>query len=261
MRLPHRDRIPCPSRVHQFLPSWSCGMPTRTLIVDDSPVIRESLRRLFESEGLPVCGVAEDGAQAIEKATQARPDLIVLDFSMPVMNGIQAAKMLKKLMPQVSLLLFTAHANSALEEEAFAAGISAVISKQQDSYALIAKAHALLGSRIRLKRVFQIAYSQPLLITRAELLKKRGYEVASALGNESAKMHLKDGEPYDLFIVGHAAPQEERAEMARWLKQNYPKAKVLALHPPYDSHLDVADFNIRENGPDAFLSAVAAAIP
>src|ERR1700731_2017194 len=121
-------------------------MPTRTLIVDDSPVIRESLRRLFESEGLPVCAVAEDGAQAIEKARQTRPDLIVLDFSMPVMNGIHAAKILKELMPQVSLLLFTAHANSALEEEALAAGISAVISKQQDSSVLIAKARALLVS-------------------------------------------------------------------------------------------------------------------
>jgi len=236
-------------------------MPMRVLIVDDSVVIRESLRRLFSSEGFTVCDVAEDGAQAIEKATQTEPDLIVLDFSMPVMNGIQAAKTLKRLMPRVLLILFTAHATSALEEEALAAGISAVVSKQKDPFDLVTKAKALLGAKIRSKRVFQIAYAVPLMVTRAELLKRRGYEVASALGNESAKMDLKDGEPYDLFIVGHAAPQEERAEMVRWLKEKYPAAKVLALRPPYDPQLDVADFNVLENGPDDFLSAVATALP
>jgi CheY-like chemotaxis protein len=236
-------------------------MPMRVLIVDDSAVIRESLRRLFNSEGFTVCDVAEDGAQAIEKAGQTHPDLIVLDYSMPVMNGIQAAEKLKRLMPRVLLILFTAHATSALEEEARAAGISAVVSKQKDPFVLITTADALLGARIRLKRVFQIAYTQPLLVTRAELLKRRGYEVASALGNDAAKRNLENGESYDLFIVGHAAPQEERAEMVRWLKERYPSAKVLALRPAYDPQLDVADFNVLENGPDDFLRAVATAIP
>lgn len=115
----------------------------RVLIVDDSRVVRKAVCSLFAS-GFSL-GEAEDGRQAIDKAKQMRPDLIVLDFSMPVMNGIQAAKALKQTMPHVPIILFTGHASSALEQEAFAAGIASVVSKDQDISDLVTQAHALLG--------------------------------------------------------------------------------------------------------------------
>ena len=74
-------------------------MPKCVLLVDDSPVIRSALRTMVESAGIAVCGEAGDGAQAIEKAKQLKPDLIVLDFSTPVMNGLQAAPILKGMLP------------------------------------------------------------------------------------------------------------------------------------------------------------------
>src|SRR5436190_20248692 len=60
-----------------------CAVPKCVLLVDDSPVIRSALRTMAESAGIAVCGEAGDGAQAIEKAEQLKPDLIVLDLSMP----------------------------------------------------------------------------------------------------------------------------------------------------------------------------------
>jgi CheY-like chemotaxis protein len=232
-------------------------MPRRVLIVDDSRVVRKAVSRLFANAGFTICGEAEDGKQAVEQAKKMRPDLIVLDFSMPIMNGIQAAKTLKRLMPDVPMILYTAHAGAALEEEAYAAGVASVVSKDQDTSDLITKAHVLLADRRKLRRIFQIAYTQPLLVERAELLRKRGYEITSALGNESAQMELKAcTKTYDLFIVGHAAPPEVRAKMVHWLKEHYPTGKILALHPPHCPQLPGADFN---NHPEELLVAVAAA--
>ncbi len=107
------------------------------------------------------------------------------------------------------------------------------------------------------KRVFQIAYDEMLLVSRAELLKNRGYEVGSALGNDGAKRILDKGERYRIFIVGHAAPKETREDMVRWLKANFPNTKILVMNPPSSAILAGADYNVVLNGPEEWLSIVA----
>ena len=83
-------------------------VPKCILIVDDNPVIRKSLRRTLErNKGWEVCGEAANGREAVAKAQQLKPDLVVLDLSMPVMNGLEAARELKRLLPSMPLLLFT----------------------------------------------------------------------------------------------------------------------------------------------------------
>jgi CheY-like chemotaxis protein len=114
------------------------------LLVDDSPIIRRILRTLFECAGIGVCGEAEDGAQAIEKADQLKPDLIVLDLAMPVMNGLQATPILKKMLPQTPIILFTLYADSILEDEAFVAGVNSLIRKNEAISLLIDEANSLL---------------------------------------------------------------------------------------------------------------------
>lgn len=85
-------------------------MAKKILTADDSPVIRKMLSRLFESEAAyELCKQAQNGQEAIEIALQCKPDLIILDLSMPVKNGIQTAKELKTLMPNVPIFLFTLH--------------------------------------------------------------------------------------------------------------------------------------------------------
>lgn len=107
------------------------------------------------------------------------------------------------------------------------------------------------------KRVFQIAYDEMLLVSRAELLKNRGYEVSSALGNDGAKRILDKRARYRIFIVGHAAPKETREDMVRWLKANFPNTKILVVNPPSSAMLAGADYNVVLNGPEEWLSIVA----
>ena len=97
------------------------------LIVDDNSSIRQALCELFKREAdFEVCGEVENGKVAIEKAQELLPDLIVLDFSMPVMNGFEAARVLKRLMPTVPLIMYSAFGDQFAEHQARLIGFSEV---------------------------------------------------------------------------------------------------------------------------------------
>jgi DNA-binding NarL/FixJ family response regulator len=114
------------------------------LVVDDNPMIRRLVCDLLKHEGdFEVCGEAENGQEAVEKAQQLRPALIVTDLSMPLMNGLEETRLLKRLTPAVLVIIFTVHRDPFVEKEALAAGASAVISKS-DATSLIRKARELL---------------------------------------------------------------------------------------------------------------------
>jgi DNA-binding NarL/FixJ family response regulator len=116
------------------------------LVVDDNRFIRHSLNQLFTSQGdFDVCGEAENGAEAIEKAQALHPDVIVMDLSMPVMNGIDAARTLKQLMPTVPIIMFSEYSDAFSQDEARSAGVSALVSKSQNVSALLVEVRRLSG--------------------------------------------------------------------------------------------------------------------
>ena len=115
------------------------------LLVDDSAPIRQSLRRAFEQAGWQVCGEAGNGREAIAKAEELHPQLILLDLAMPEMNGITAARLLKRRMPEVPLILFTMYGDVFGAEEANSVGISAVFSKTEAIEPMLEKARNLMG--------------------------------------------------------------------------------------------------------------------
>jgi len=88
-------------------------MPKRILVADDSAMIRKCLCRIFEiEEDYDICAEAANGEEAIALAKKHKPDLFVLDFQMPGMNGIETAYELKRIMPAVPIILFTLHADT-----------------------------------------------------------------------------------------------------------------------------------------------------
>ena len=108
--------------------------------------------------------------------------------------------------------------------------------------------------------VFQIAYANQLAIARTEVLRLHGCEVVSVIGNEAAKTVLTLPQRYDLFIVGHAAPEETRKEMVAWLKAKFPGVPVLALNDSATEKLAGADYNVKLNGPEAWLPMISSAL-
>ena len=122
-------------------------MEKSVLIVDDSAPIRRSLRAFVESRpGFKICGEAIDGLEALEKARELKPDLIVLDFSMPRMNGLEAAAVLHFILPSAPIILFTLHKDEVSSRQARDAGISAILSKTEQLSLLFKEMQRLANS-------------------------------------------------------------------------------------------------------------------
>ena len=119
-------------------------MPHCVLIVDDNIQLRRVIRVQVEAAGLEVCGEAVDGLDAIEKARLLKPDLIILDLSMPRMNGIDAAREISDICPDVPILLYTMHAEVIRRGGELPAGITAVVAKTENLVVRIFESLALV---------------------------------------------------------------------------------------------------------------------
>ena len=107
------------------------------LIADDKPQIRRIMRGMLEAHpGWEICAEAEDGVQAVARAKQYKPDVIVLDLAMPEMNGFEAAREISSALPGTPILLNTLYASPQVEKEAEKSGVLEVISKSEQ-YRLI----------------------------------------------------------------------------------------------------------------------------
>lgn len=116
------------------------------LVADDNPTMRDALCELFKPEdGLELSEQAVNGQDAINKAKVCQPDLIILDFSMPVMNGLEAAGILRTIMPSVPIILFTVHSYDLVSRAADRAGVDAVVSKSELAH-LVEQTRTLLNA-------------------------------------------------------------------------------------------------------------------
>ncbi len=117
------------------------------LLADDHPILLEGLKTLLEQE-FRIVEAVEDGRKVLKAAVELRPDLIVLDISMPNLNGIEAARILKKAIPGVKIIILTMHADPVFAAEALEAGALGYVLKRSTSNDLIRAMHrALRGHR------------------------------------------------------------------------------------------------------------------
>ncbi|MGA7920486.1 MAG: response regulator [Candidatus Acidiferrales bacterium] len=114
-------------------------MPNSILVVDDNAAMRIAISRQLTSSGLKVCAGAADGLDAIEKALVFKPDLIILDLSMPRMNGIEAASKLSQICPGVPIILNTLHASVIRSMPGLPEGVTEVVAKNEDLLAHVLK--------------------------------------------------------------------------------------------------------------------------
>lgn len=133
------------AQTHADVRSRNLAYVKRILLADDSDIGRKTLRKLFEESGWSVCGEAANGEEAIAKVQELKPDLVVLDLSMPVMNGLTAGRILKQTIPQTRLILFTSFGALLSTRELEPAGFSASIPKD-DAGRLITTAQTPLKS-------------------------------------------------------------------------------------------------------------------
>ena len=120
---------------------------TRILIVDDNPSVRAALRMCFRMKtDWIVCGEAESGDAAVKMARRVKPDVVLLDYAMPVMNGLEAARALSALAPECAILMYTMFVTSHLSQLAAAAGVRAVLSKDVNGIGAVMEAIEAVAS-------------------------------------------------------------------------------------------------------------------
>lgn len=104
-------------------------MDVRVMVVDDTDHVRAMLVDMLELDGFEVVGQASSGQEAITVADESAPQIIVMDYKMPGMDGLSAAKAIRAKNPAQSIIIYTAYLDPALEEEAKAAGVAMTIGK------------------------------------------------------------------------------------------------------------------------------------
>ena len=153
--------------IHTNSRSWQRSK--RVLVVDDHPVVRRGVRELIESAtDHTVIGEAGDGFQAIECAEELAPEAVVIDLSMPGMSGVEAIAELRRVLPDVAVLVFTLHRSEVLRDQAIEAGALGYVCKSESDHLLPG-----LEAVVRRESYLSPGVSEPLPDTNDELRDRR----------------------------------------------------------------------------------------
>jgi two-component system response regulator NreC len=126
---------------------------TRVLLADDHTIVREGLLSLLhEQSDLTVVGTAENGLEAVEKARQTFPDVVVMDVAMPLLNGIEATRQLRQLLPQTNVIILTMYADDAYVLRALQAGVRGYLLKKAAAAELVRAVHAVERGNLYLSK-------------------------------------------------------------------------------------------------------------
>jgi len=119
----------------------------KVLIVDDHEALRAGVRSVLESRGIEVCGEAANGKEALVKAVQLQPDLVILDITMPVLDGFSAAREISKRLPGVGILLLSMHESASMVNIAKSSGARGYVAKSEGIARLIKAVDAVAHNK------------------------------------------------------------------------------------------------------------------
>lgn len=139
-------------------------MRPRILLADDHTLVLEGIHKILQDE-FDVIEMVEDGRALVEAAQRLEPDVIVLDISMPMLNGLEAARQIKKLMPNSKLIFLTMHADPTYATEAFQAGASGYLLKRSAASELTQAIHAVLRNQYYVTPIIAKDLLSPLVQT------------------------------------------------------------------------------------------------
>ncbi len=123
-------------------------MPIRVVLADDHAMIRQGLKAILEAEGFQVVGEAANGVEAVDLCQKVRPDVAVLDISMPLLNGLDAAREILKTRPQTKIILLTAHTQERYVVESLRHGVTGYLLKENAADELVQAVRAVGGGAI-----------------------------------------------------------------------------------------------------------------
>ena len=174
------------------------GNPVRILLADDHTIVRQGLARLLEEQkDLKVVGTATNGQVAVEKALELEPDIIIMDIAMPRMNGIEAAKRIRKQLPKSKILILSMYSHEHYIHELLETGVSGYLLKDASGRDIIKAIHAAMNNETFLSPTISKKLVDTYLFPRKRSSKAERYK----------KLTNREREVFQLIAEGHTTRQ------------------------------------------------------
>lgn len=174
------------------------GEPIRILLADDHTIVRQGLARLLEDQpGFRVIGEADNGKVAVEKALALKPDVIIMDIAMPIMNGIEAAKRIKKCLPKVKILILSMYAHENHIHDLLETGVSGYLLKEASGRDIVAAIGAAMKNEAYLSPSISKVLMDRFLSPRRSSPREERYKLLSN----------REREVFQLLAEGYSTKQ------------------------------------------------------
>ena len=188
------------------------------LLADDHEIVREGLRAMIEREpGWEICGDASTGREAVAMAGNLKPDIVIMDIGMPELNGLEAARQIKKILPEIEILIFTANETEEIVRQVFQAGARGYLLKSE------ANKHLLPALDMLAKHRTYFSSSVSEMIFSGYLQGRMGVEDATLTPRERETVQLiaegrSNKEIASLFGISVKTVETHRATIMRKLR-------------------------------------------
>jgi DNA-binding NarL/FixJ family response regulator len=191
--------------------------PLRILVADDHDFIRQGTCAVLERQpGWEICGLAANGREAVAQATQLKPDIVVMDMTMPELNGLDAAVQIKRQLPETEIVLLSAHQNEEVIRSAFKAGVKSFIFKTEAHHLLVESVQALARHQVFLTpKVSEVLLSEvlePGLAKGGKRLSAREREIVQLIAEGKT-----NNEVADILAINVRTAENHRANIMRKL--------------------------------------------
>ena len=171
-------------------------IPITILLADDHTIVRQGLAKLLEGEpGLKIAGEAENGREAISKAEDLKPDIVIMDIAMPILNGIEASRQIKKTCPHAKIIILSMHSHDRYISELFKLGVSGYLLKDSTGKDIIKAIHAALKGDTYLSP----SISRRVIEDYVSLKRKKSYKE-----DLYGKLSNREREVFQMIAEGHS---------------------------------------------------------
>ncbi|MCJ7619087.1 MAG: response regulator transcription factor [Anaerolineae bacterium] len=193
---------------------------TMVLLAEDHTIVRKGLRSLLETQaGIEVIGEAGDGREAIRQVEQQRPDIVLMDITMPGLNGLEATRQIKKRFPEVKVLILTVHSDEEYVREILRAGASGYLVKQAAPYELISAIEAIQSGKSYLSPLVCKKVVQEFLQHAAGSAEEGSFERLTDREREVLQLIAEGNSTRDIAELLHMSAKTAETHRARLMRK------------------------------------------